>query len=322
MNKKGFAPIALIMGLVIILAVIGGIYYVSKKPALIQQNGQVAQNNYQVATSTQQSNLELNIITPKDTYKVSEKFTGAKYWLKYEGEPFEGIVAYDEYKKGSEDRILHGRAVGEIKTGDFDSNLAILRQALLPFNLNSTGNKDYFTETGEYVYTISVYKCEDVGLKENCSTKAATPELLSNFKPLKSVSKTIVVTNQAKPNTIISTSSSKTVLDCGQDGTCTMNYLNAFEANLKSCKPSTGTTPIGWEPTMGIYRSYEIVGLEGDLCVIKFSFLKTDKILSTWLGKEMVCKYTASERNITAVASSKNCSGPLLDEINRTFKQQ
>lgn len=303
----------ILVSVVGVLFIIGGVYFVSQK--FFQP----------IEKPVEKFQLDLNIITPKDTYKIDEVFKG-DYLLKYEGPSFKGIVAYNEYKKGVEERGSHSVAIGTIKTGDFDSELSILRQALTPFILNATDEqKDSFHEAGEYVYTMSVYKCDDVGLKQNCDTRAATPELLSNFQPLATVSKVILVTNGDSKDilpTLIQKTTEKTILDCVgiEDPQCTLKFLDLFKQNLQSCKVSKGTTLVGWEPAMGLFRGYEILGIQNNLCVINFWFLKTKDTPVIILDKQMTCKYSVSERTIEKVAKAENCTGPLLEEMNKLLK--
>lgn len=315
--RKGLTSIGIISIIIGLFVLIGAAYFVYQKYLKISP---------QLPELKPSEQLELDILIPKTTYKTGEKFTNGKYWLKYEGPSFMGIVAYDEYKKGFENRASHGRSVGLIKTGDFDSGLQSHRQALIALNLNVTGNQDYFIEPGEYVYTISVFKCSDVGLIQNCDTRAATPELLSNFKPLKSASKTITVAGENVSKEVIKPSipAEKTVLDCDnvKDPMCIYRFLDLFKENLKLCKPSKGTVVIGWEFAMGIFRSYEIIGVENHLCIINFSFLKTEQISPILLDKKMTCKYSDSERNTEKVAKADNCTGPLYDELKKIFEQQ
>lgn len=119
----------------------------------------------------------------------------------------------------------------------------------------------------------------------------------------------------------------KTVLDCGtEDAQCIATYIDLFEVNLTSCKPSAGTVVIGFEPALGFFRNYTIAGEKNGSCVVTFSFLETSfsetpNVPREFLGKEMMCKYTKSERTLEHVASSKNCSGALYDELKKFFER-
>jgi hypothetical protein len=148
------------------------------------------------------------------------------------------------------------------------------------------------------------------------------------------VSKTIIVVDknisQEKPAL---PSTEKTILDCYiQDpisAECLMGFSDLFRERLQSCEPSEGTVAIGWEPAMSIIRGYEILGMQNNLCVVNFWFLDTEgflppeaeKIPSTLLDKQMTCKYNASERTIEKVATTENCIGPLLDELNKLLEE-
>lgn len=316
-NQKGIAPIAIILIIIGILVIGGGIYFINRN---------ISESTEQLPESKQ--TLELDITTPKDTYEVGEKFTGGEYLFQYNGDTFKVIILYSQYRKGFEDKTAYSKTAGVIKTGDFDSFPSALRMRLTAFKMDETGfmaGRDSFEDPGEYTFTMSVFKCSDIGLdEEECS--ASTPnEFILNFEPLNSVSKTITVVDKSisKETT---TPAEKTVLDCDIKGPkyaeCTSKFLDLFEENLKLCKPSKGTTPIGWEPAMGIFRGYEIVGIENNLCVVNFTFLETTEIPDTLLNKKMVCKYSVSERTIEKVAALENCTGPLYDELNRLLEEE
>jgi len=83
--------------------------------------------------------LNLDIITPKDSYKVGEQFTGGKYLLTYNGDPFQAIVLYAKSRKGFE-KVAYDKAVGTIKTGDFDSNPGLREAHNTGLLLNSNKN--------------------------------------------------------------------------------------------------------------------------------------------------------------------------------------
>ena len=317
--NSGLAKIWII-AIIIILAVVigGGIYWWNKISTPI---GEL------------ETKLELDIRMP-ESIKVGEVLKG-EYLMKYNGEPFKGIVLYSYSREGFEDKTAYGKTAGLIKTGDFDSFPSALRMGLIAFRMDETGfiaGGDSFEDPGEYTFTMSVFKCSDIGLdEEECS--ARTPEeFILNFEPLNSVSKTITVVGESVSKEA-TTPTEKTVLDCDvkdpKYGECTSKFLNLFEENLRLCKPSKGTTPIGWEPAVGIIRGYEILGVQNNLCVINFWFLDTrdifpemENIPDTLLNKQMTCKYSTSERTIEKVAATDNCTGPLYDEINRFFGEE
>jgi len=129
--------------------------------------------------------------------------------------------------------------------------------------------------------------------------------------------------NQASSTASISTTTNNSVLDCYdsklnvKDAQCVLNFANAFEKNLQSCTVSKGTVPIGWEPALGIFRSYNILGVENNVCVIDYSFLNTNTVSPTLLNKTMTCTYEDSERTVQSVANTDNCSGPLYDALQK-----
>ncbi|MFH1956328.1 MAG: hypothetical protein ABIJ28_01645 [Patescibacteria group bacterium] len=181
-NQKGISFLEIIV-IIAIIALIGGIGYVW------------IQKNKTEEPKTENYNLELDISIPKDTYKVGEKFTDGKYLLSYNGDPFKAIVLYAKSRKGFEDKVAYSKTVGSIKTGDFDSSPG-LREALQAFKIDQTGfevGKDSFQEAGEYIFTMSVYRCLDIGLEDKDCLVSIPTEFILKFKPLKSVLKTITV---------------------------------------------------------------------------------------------------------------------------------
>lgn len=316
-KKSGFGLIGIIIVFTVIAIVGVGAYFASQ------------QFFKSTKKPVEKFQLDLDITTPKDIYKVGEKFTGGKYLLTYNGESFNTIVLYAKSRKGFENRVAYDTVAGIIKTGDFDSNSG-LRDALQAFKMDQTGfeaGKDSFQESGEYIFTMSVYKCSGIGLEDKDCSASTPTEFILKFKPLDSISKIIsVIAGTSKKETILPTPTEGitkgTVLDCigVEDPQCTLKFLDLFTKNLQLCKVSEGTTSIGWEPAMGLLRGYKILGIKNNLCVINFWFLKTKDIPATLLDKQMTCKYGASERTIEKVAKGENCTGPLLEESNKLFK--
>jgi hypothetical protein len=268
---------------------------------------------------------DLDIIVPKDTYGVGEKFTGGKYWLTYKGKPFKGIILYGKSRRGFEDRAAYSRSAGTIETGSFDSNLSMLREALTAFKIDNVGFVtacDSFQEAGEYIFTISVYKCSDIGLQDDKCSANVSSDFILKSKPLKSVSRVITVVGASSKEEEITTPTVKTVVDCDsvKDSSCHQRFLDLFLENLKLCKPSKGTVPIGMEPLMGLFRSYEIMGMENNLCIVNFALLETPNLPATLSNKTMTCKYSNIERTIETVANGVNCSGLLYDQLNRIMR--
>ncbi len=143
-----------------------------------------------------------------------------------------------------------------------------------------------------------------------------------------------------------------TIMDClalaevdpEKSALCTQDLTEIFADNLLECKPSIGTTFIGWEPILlGMFREYEIKGIENNFCVVRFGvrFLdqETLEIMSSeeikemfieeeimerekaqtvaqLLSQEMICQYGPDERIIDPyVAQIKGCSGPLYEGL-------
>ncbi|MDP2967526.1 MAG: hypothetical protein Q8N87_03920 [bacterium] len=315
-NQKGIAPIAIILIIIGVLVIVGGIYFVSQK--FLKP---VEPSEQQIKEEDEKPETSLELIIPKDTYKVGEQLTNEKYVLTYKGEAFKGIILYR--------RLLSLEVSGSdilvktIESGTTELpflNFSGGTEKISEGHFRLTPHSDTFNQADKFEYITSVYKCSDLGLSEEKCSEETPVDLILKFEPIASVSKTITVIKD------VSVPTEKTVLDCDvkdpKYGECTYKFLDLFEENLKLCKPSKGTTPIGWEPAMGIFRGYEIVGIEDNLCVVDFTFLKTTEIPDTLLNKKMVCKYSVSERTIEKVAGIENCTGPLYDELNKLLEEE
>jgi hypothetical protein len=315
-NQKGIAPIAIILIIIGVLVIVGGIYFVSQK--FLKP---VEPSEQQIKEEDEKPETSLELIIPKDTYKVGEQLTNEKYVLTYKGEAFKGIILYR--------RLLSLEVSGSdilvktIESGTTELpflNFSGGTEKISEGHFRLTPHSDTFNQADKFEYITSVYKCSDLGLSEEKCSEETPVDLILKFEPIASVSKTITVIKD------VSVPTEKTVLDCDvkdpKYGECTYKFLDLFEENLKLCKPSKGTTPIGWEPAMGIFRGYEIVGIEDNLCVVDFTFLKTTEIPDTLLDKKMVCKYSVSERTIEKVAGIENCTGPLYDELKKLLEEE
>src|SRR3989339_25258 len=271
----------------------------------------------------------LDITTFKNTYNVGEKFAGG-YLLNYSGDPAKVIVLYGKSRSGFEKKY-YAKFSGIIKTGGFDSNSA-LRETMRAFVLNKNSFRDradFFEEAGEYTFSISIYKCEDLRLDdEKCSATDVSDDFILSFNPVSAKSKTITVIEKDSPEEKPTVSekpvispTEKTVLDCKEnDAQCLLDYLEKFEEELASCKPSKGIVMVGLEPALGIARNYEIVGVKDNLCVVNFGFVKIPNIdeegvPTSLFSGSMVCKYGSSERNLKTVAKITGCSGSLYENI-------
>jgi len=181
-----------------------------------------------------------------------------------------------------------------INTGELTSDVRVLSPAQINVEVNKQKGQivNVFSNEGEYVLSMSVYKCSDIVREGRCSSENVSVDHILKQKPLKSVSKTIIVKGKA-PVTI---PVEKTILDCYdtkynvKDAGCVLSFLNSFEKSLRLCTSGKGTVAIGFEPTMRIFRSYNVLGVKNNLCVIEFSFLKTKDIPPTLLDKTMTCK--------------------------------
>jgi hypothetical protein len=126
-------------------------------------------------------------------------------------------------------------------------------------------------------------------------------------------------------------SGDKTILDCYSDDlsqlTCSaeeaLSFTTTFENRLANCEVSNGTFALGFEPFLGIFRGYEILGETNGNCTIEFWFLENDLIESTLLNKNMVCEYDSSKRTIDDVNDCLEgcCSGELVEVVLDLFEE-
>lgn len=163
------------------------------------------------------SELELDIRTPKATYRIGEQFSG-EYYMRYNRTPFEGIVFYCEAREGFKKKYC-SMTRGTIGDVDFDNpeKTRYLKVALQAFKLNNESGYsccvNYFYDEGRYTYSISVYSCLTIERELNKSDcggelRDIKYETLINIQPFKSESKDITVAGgQSK-------SECKTSADC------------------------------------------------------------------------------------------------------------
>ena len=118
----------------------------------------------------------------------------------------------------------------------------------------------------------------------------------------------------------------ETILDCYDDEfselLCSPEdsaaFTELFETRLVACESSQGTFAVGFEPFMGLLRGYEIQEEDDGVCAIRFWFLEHPVVDESFVGKDMVCEYDSSQRNLDEVATCFDdcCTGELVDVIN------
>jgi hypothetical protein len=274
----------------------------------------------------EEAQLSLEILNLKDVYEVGEKFSG-KYLIDYKGESFEGIVLYKCGPAYTKEFKVIDPGITELPFLNFSGGSEEISEG----NYRLTQHSDTFSREGEFEYVASIYKCSDLDLGEReCSDDLSDfrLSLFSDVDPIASVSKTIKVVERSLSSSI--SEDKNTILKCleNEDSQCILEFLDLFKERLQSCEPSEGTVTIGWEPAMGIVRGYRILGEENGLCVVTFWFLDTRDLFSdtedfpeSLLNKQMNCEYSESERTIEKVAGAENCTGPLLEELNKILEQ-
>jgi hypothetical protein len=144
--------------------------------------------------------IDLNILTLKESYLVGESLEGSEYFLSYQGEPFEGMVIYGTSLEG----LLHttySTSEGIIRTGTFNDTLSIFKHSMYSLD-GIDGNPNPFECDGNYIYSISVYDCEEINTimqTTDCGRGGFPPtiqtkDIVSQVDSLKTYSKIIPVT--------------------------------------------------------------------------------------------------------------------------------
>lgn len=144
--------------------------------------------------------LELDVRIPKDNYNVGESLEGSKYYLKYKGEPFKGMILYSQSTEGLIKKS-YSAARGIIQTGDFDNPKTLSGLKVSMYSMNPDGAPNPFDCDGNYVYSISVYDCAgiDNALGTGDCGKGGSPpaieskDIAARVSPLKTASRRISV---------------------------------------------------------------------------------------------------------------------------------
>ncbi len=192
----------------------------------------------------------LDILLPKDTYEINEEVIG-DYYLKYQGEPFEGAIIYCSASG------VQGcaKTVGMLDDIDFSDpeKTNFLKVAL------SGGHH----EEGSYTYSIYVYDCRDINEafnRDDCGGRITSIEdIITNVFPLKTKLKTIVVVAGDEVYTPECTTND----DCTQ--TCTNcdggTYVCASSSNI-----SIDQTCVECITNFGCVDGYEC---DNHICVVE-----------------------------------------------------
>lgn len=151
----------------------------------------------ETAPPGEEGELQLDITFSKETYSVGEEIEG-DYDIKYDGEPFEGIIHYNIKREGFEkDSDMY--MGGYIDNLDFEAGRTNYLKAMLQaVKINETGfygKSDSFPFAGTYVYSIIVYDCADVEAEfGTCDLfDLETDELAETITPVGEFSKTMEV---------------------------------------------------------------------------------------------------------------------------------
>jgi len=191
--------------------------------------------------------ITLDILLPKDSYKVNEEVKG-NYSLKYQGEPFKGAVIYCDNRSCSE-------IIGMI--GGIDLSNPNKTNAL-KITLENT-----FYYAGIYNYSIHVYNCQDIDDKfntDNCGKGGWLPtDIVSSVTSLKSKSKTITVTGVNEGHFLKCTNND----DCNQ--TCTHCDSGSYVC-AHSSDPLIDQKCVECITDFGCKEGY---GCVDDVCVVK-----------------------------------------------------
>jgi len=198
----------IIVSVVIILVILGGVgsyFFIFNKK--------------QSSAEEIKANLVLDIVTPKDTYKIGERFgenysfggvygsaesfnkgINSCYTEIIQKKPLYGILEIDTISKDNYKRVLTwslpSNFENKINTGDF--SISSISAAIM--TEDGYEISDFFTEKGMYIYSIEIYSCEDLEKEFNqkCEgTYSPFSYLPDNFNDLKSkpiISKSKIIT--------------------------------------------------------------------------------------------------------------------------------
>ncbi len=111
--------------------------------------------------------------------------------------------------------------------------------------------------------------------------------------------------------------STEDVSNCGDDKECLAEYLAEFERNFAACRKTKGTVGLGVEAEYGLYRIYEILGVNNGFCEVKYWIINAPENIK---NKSMICRYGDKDKTIQAVINLKNCSGELYDMVKPYLK--
>lgn len=154
--------------------------------------------------------IAMDIVISKNIYKLGEALdASSRYYLNNKGGSFNGLVLYVESystSNGEESNCnpsgdcrssgddTMGLLSGEIKQGEFQN------KSLYQSKSSSDISPKPFEFDGKYTYTMAVYKCDTVDVTlgtKNCGGDfgaVSSKEIYSKVTPIKSVSKSILVT--------------------------------------------------------------------------------------------------------------------------------
>lgn len=175
-------------------------------------------NQKQSSTEEVKANLVLNIVTPKDTYKIGEKFgnemspeppynwTNDFYNEVIAKKPLYGILEIDTISKDNYKKVF-----SMSPSSNFENNANISEPFISQSGLNavkmtesSYETNDSFQDKGIYIYSIEIYSCKDLEKEFNqkcvdiySQSSFYLPNNLNDIKsePIMSKSKIITVTD-------------------------------------------------------------------------------------------------------------------------------
>lgn len=193
----------------------------------------------------------LDIILPKESYEVDEEIDG-DYYLKYQGEPFKGAVICCD----SNGCFMSTGMIDDIDFNKPDKT-----------NYLKTALTDTFYYEGTYDYSIYIYDCRDIENEldsDDCGGSVIDnfnliEEILEKVTPLKSKSKSIVVTGENEeyePECSNNDDCTQTCTNC-DDGT----YVCVFSSN-----PSINQKCVECVTDFGCVDGYEC---ENNTCVVE-----------------------------------------------------
>ena len=210
-SKKGlYIIISIVLVIIIGLSIF---FFMSLSPKSISEKEVSQGTNFDLTENKEVINpndIILDIILPKKSFTIGEEISG-EYYLNYQGVPFKGVImcttpSNEFYRVKTTLENLDSKVSGKIGSGI----------GSFPTYFSYTSSKE-----NTYIYSISVYSCDDINNNLNrndCGDSIDLSDMIDTMKqvtPLKSNSKSIVVEGGKEQ-----------APECHRDDDCTQTCTN------------------------------------------------------------------------------------------------